>query len=77
MEDDTKQPESKELLAAFLRRLLSDKQSSYEAIYTAVGGTPENRERFFKFIFSAGYIVANKAGTYLLTNRGKRVVKKA
>ena len=77
MGDETNQPVQGELLAAFLRRILTDRKSSYEAIYADVGGTPENRDRFFKFILSGGYIVVGRGGTYLLTTRGKRVVKKS
>ena len=77
MAEESNQPTQRELLAAFLRRLLTDRKSSYEAIYADVGGTPENRDYFFKFIQSSGYIVVGKGGTYLLTTRGKRIVKKS
>ena len=77
MEDETNQPAALQLLAAFLRRILVDRKSSYEAIYTAVGGTPENLDRFFKALLADGYIVIGRGGIYLLTTRGKRIVKKS
>ncbi len=77
MADETNQPAQQELLAAFLRRILIDRKSSYEAIYADVGGTPENLDRFFKFILSDGYVVVGRGGIYLLTTRGKRIVKKS